>query len=312
MINLVKVYTPRRLREKNRWLRSDGKPNFRDRLYSREPELSPLVRRDVPSINTLATVLRTCELMSSLNTRLIAVTSGRGNIIGVVSAMDIIDYLGGGSKHGLVSVSGFETIHEVLNLGVGKIMNENPIYVDINTPLYKVLELMINYGLGAVPVSKEDNSYAGVLTELEIMKYLSVKYVGIPVHKVMTREVLSVNSSMSLEEAMWMMISLGVRRLPVIDDEELKGMLTWKDIIDLVGTHKIYEMLKYGLLRELKSLRVSEVMNTNVNVVSPYVDLGEVASMILRTATSSLLVVEEGVVVGIITERDVIYGLVVS
>jgi|GEM_PF-6075136 len=53
-------------------------------------------------------------------------------------------------------------------------------------------------------------------------------------------------------------------------------------------------------------------MNTNVDVVSPYADLGEVASMILRTATSSLLVVEGGVVVGIITERDVIYGLVVS
>ncbi|MFN3268446.1 MAG: CBS domain-containing protein [Zestosphaera sp.] len=311
MINLVKTYTPRRLREKNRWLRSDGKPNFKDRLYSREPELGPLVRKDVPSINTLATVLRTCELMSSHNTRLIAITSGKGGVIGVVTAMDIVDYLGGGSKHGLVSVSGFETIHEVLNLSIGKIMNENPILIDINTPLYRVLELMVNYGLGAVPVTKED-SYVGVLTELEIMKYLSVKYVGIPVHKVMTREVLSTNSSASLEEAMWMMISLGVRRLPVIDDDQIKGMLTWKNIIDLVGTHKIYEVLRYGLLREFKSLRVSDVMSTNVDVVSPYADLGEVASMISRTATSSLLVVEGGVVVGIITERDVIYGLVVS
>ncbi len=311
MVNLVKTYTPRRLREKNRWLRSDGKPNFKDRLYSREPELGPLVRRDVPSINTLATVLRACELMSSHNTRLIAITSGKGGVIGVVTAMDIVDYLGGGSKHGLVSVSGFETIHEVLNLSIGKIMNENPILIDINTPLYRVLELMVNYGLGAVPVTKED-SYVGVLTELEIMKYLSVKYVGVPVHKVMSREVLSINSGASLEEAMWMMISLGVRRLPVIDDDQIKGMLTWKDIIDLVGTHKIYEVLRYGLLREFKSLRVSDVMSTNVDVVSPYADLGEVASAISRTATSSLLVVEGGVVVGIITERDVIYGLVVS
>lgn len=309
---MVKVYTPRRLREKNRWLRSDGKPNFKDRLYSREPELSPLIRRDVPPINTLTTVLRTCELMSSQNTRLIAVTSGKGNIIGVITAMDIVDYLGGGSRHGLVSVSGFETIHEVLNLNVGKIMSENPIYVNINTPLHKVLELMINYGLGAVPVSSEDDIYAGVLTELEIMKYLSVKYVGIPVHKVMTREVLSVNSSTSLEEAMWMMISLGVRRLPVIDHNELKGMLTWKNIIDLIGTHKIYEILRYGLLREFKSLRVSDIMTTDVDIISPDADLSEVASAILRAATSSLLVVEEGVVVGIITERDVIYGLVVS
>ncbi|MEO3992849.1 MAG: CBS domain-containing protein [Desulfurococcaceae archaeon TW002] len=311
MINLVKTYTPRRLREKNRWLRSDGKPNFKDRLYSREPELSPLIKKDVPPINTLATVLRVCELMSSHNTRLIAVTSGKVGIIGVVTAMDIVDYLGGGSKHGLVSVSGFETIHEVLNLNIGKIMNENPVFIDINTPLYRVLELMVNYGLGAIPVTKED-SYVGVLTELEIMKYLSVKYVGVPVHKVMTKEVFSINSGASLEEAMWMMISLGVRRLPVIDDDQLKGMLTWKNIIDLVGTHKIYEILRYGLLREFKSLRVSDVMSTNVDVVSPYTDLGEVASMISKTATSSLLVVEGGVVVGIITERDVIYGLVVS
>lgn len=308
---MVKVYTPRRLRERNRWLRSDGRPNFKDRVYEREPELSPIVRRDVPPVNTSATVLRVCELMSGHNSRLIAVTSGGGGVVGVLAAMDLIDYLGGGPKHNLVKASGLSTIHEVLNVGVGKIMSENPVSVDVNTPLHKVLELMINYSLGAVPVVSKE-VYVGVLTEFEIMKYLSVKYVGIPVRKVMSREVITIPSTALLGEAMKMMVSLGIRRLPVVDGDSLKGLITWKDVIDLIGTHRVYGMLKYGLLSEFTSLKVPEVMSAEVSVIRPQADLGEAASMIARTATSSLLVVEDGAIIGIITERDVIYGLVVG
>ncbi len=308
---MVKTYTPRRLREKNRWLRSDGKPNFRDRVYAKGPELGPLMRRDIPPINTSATVLRTCELMSAYNTRLIAVTSGGGEVVGVLTSMDVIDYLGGGSRHNLVRVSGLESVHEVLNVNIGRVMNENPLYIDINTPLHRVLELMVSRCLGAVPITRE-NVYAGILTELEIMKYLSMKHVGVPAGRVMSREVFSIPSNASLEDAMKMMISLGVRRLPVIDNTLLKGMITWKDIVDLIGTHRVYSMLRYGLLSEFKSLKIPEVMSTDVTVIDPQTDLGKVASMIARTATSSLLVVEEGVITGIITERDVIYGLVVS
>ncbi|MEM0037579.1 MAG: CBS domain-containing protein [Zestosphaera sp.] len=308
---MVKVYTPRRLREKNRWLRSDGRPNFKDRVYEREPELSPIVRRDVPSVNTSSTILRVCELMSKHNSRLISVASGGGEVVGVLTAMDLIDYLGGGPKHNLVKASGLDTIHEALNVPAGKVMHENPLKVDVNTPLYRVLELMVNYGLGAVPVTSNE-MYVGVLTEFEIMKYLSIKYVGIPVCKVMSKEVITIPSTASLGEAMKMMVSLGIRRLPVIDGESLRGMITWKDVIDLIGTHKVYGMLKYGFLSELASLRIPDVMNTEVFVIDPQADLGEAASMIVKTATSSLLVVENGVVTGIITERDVIYGLVVG
>jgi len=307
---LVKVYTPRRLRERNRWLRSDGKPNFKSRIHDKTPELSPLIRRDVPGVNTSTPILNVCELMSKLNTRLIPVLTGRNEVVGVITATDIIDYLGGGLKHNIVLNLKLPTIYDILQVPAGKIMTENPVVVEESLKLSKLLELMVNLGLGAVPVVSQ-NKYVGIITEYEIVKFLTYKHVGVKVADVMTREVLSVDENSKLSTAMKLMINLGVRRLPVVSGEKVVGIFTWKDVIDLIGTHKIFNVLSLKTLDEFASIPVTSVMTPEVMLIDPQADISEAASKILETQTSLLLVSEDGRLAGIITERDIIYGLVV-
>ncbi|MCD6428115.1 MAG: histidine kinase, partial [Desulfurococcales archaeon] len=66
---MVKVYVPRRIIERNRWLRSDGKPNFKDRIYAKPPELEAVADKKVPLLSMQATIINACEVMSSLGTR---------------------------------------------------------------------------------------------------------------------------------------------------------------------------------------------------------------------------------------------------
>ncbi len=307
---MPKVYTPRRLREKNRWLRSDGKPNFKSRIHDKIPELSPLIRRDVPGVNTSTPILNVCEIMSKLNTRLVPVLTGRGEVVGVVTATDIIDYLGGGLKHNIILNLKLPTIYDILQTPVGKIMTENPVVVDESLKLSKLLELMVNLSLGAVPVVSQ-NTYVGIITELEILKFLTYKQVGVKVADVMSKEVLSVDENSKLSTAMKLMIKLGVRRLPVTSGDRVIGIFTWKNVIDLIGTHKVFNVLSLKTLDEFASIPVTTVMTPEVILIDPQADIGEAASKILETQTSLLLAYENGKLVGIITERDVIYGLVV-
>ena len=308
---MVKVYTPRRLRERNRWLRSDGKPNFKGRIHEKPHELDPLVRRDTPTASDPTPILKICELMTSSRVRLVPIISADCTINGVVTGMDVIDYLGGGPKHRIVESRGLRLLYPVLNLPVSEIMRQDPIVIDIDTKLPRLLEVMINFGVGAVPIVSK-RGYEGIITEREVMKHLAGKIVGVQVKDVMTEEVITVEDGKTLEDAMKLMIETGVRRLPVVYGKTVSGIISWRNIIDLVGTHEVFKIVKSKTIDELKSIPVREVMRKEIVTIYPEADLGEAVNVMLEKNVGSLLVTENNELKGIVTEKDIIYGLLVG
>ncbi len=307
---MVKVYTYRRLRERNRWLRSDGSPNFKDKIHSKPPELTPIMIRDPPVVSGQAKVLNACELMSKTKLRLVPVVNPSGGLLGVVTGMDIVDYLGGGGKFNLIRKHFIQSIYNVLNIKVEAVMNPNPLYVDVDTKVSKLLELMVSHGVGAVPILQE-GVVKGIITERELMKFFSERYSGVKVREVMTESVIFIDSGSTLGTAMRLMVAAGIRRLPVLKDSKVIGMITSMDIVDFIGSHKVFKVLKEMTVSELNSLPLTEVMSREVKTVDPEADIAEAASLMLREGTDSLLVVnDKEEMLGIVTERDILYGVV--
>lgn len=306
---MAKIYTPRRIREKNRWLRSDGKPNFKDRIHERPHELEPLVRKDAPTATDPTPILKACELMTSSRVRLVPIINAGREVEGVITGMDIIDYLGGGPKHNIVIKRGLRLLYPILDLPVSEIMRKNAIIVDIDTKLPKLLEVMITYGVGAVPVVSK-KGYEGIITEREVMKHLAGILVGVNVRDIMTDSVITIEEGKTLEDAMKLMIETGVRRLPVTYGREVSGIIAWRQIIDLIGTHEIFRLIKSKTISEFKSLLVRDVMRKDVVTISPDADIGEAVTKMLERNVGSLLVTEGNELKGIVTEKDIIYGLV--
>ncbi len=305
----MKVYTPRRVRERNRWLRSDGKPNFSSRVHEKPPELEPILRRDPPTATSSTNILRVCELMTQERVRLVPIVTPDNSVEGVVTGMDIIDFLGGGPKHRLVESRGYTLIYKVLDIPVGEIMEKRAIVADVDMKLTEVLELMIREGVGALPVVSK-RGFEGVITERELMKYLAGKPVGVKVGEVMTKEVITVPQNITVLDAMKLMVETGVRRLPVTEDGVVKGIMVWRGVVDYVGTHKIFEELSSQSIFEFHSFPIIKVMRREVVTASEDMDLGDAAQLMFDRNVGSLLVTEDSVLKGIITERDIIYGLV--
>ncbi len=307
---MVKVYVYRRIRERNRWLRSDGTPNFNDRIHKKPSELQPVIIRDVPVASEQTPILKVTELMYESGYRMIPILSSKDLVSGVVTGMDIIDYLGGGPRYNIILSRNLNSVYDALDVPVDNVMRNNPITVSTDMTLPQLLEVMIKYGVGAVPVTDKDGKYVGLITERSLIKYLTGKVTGVLVKDVMTENVIYVTVDTSLGKAMKTMVNTGVRRLPVVKDGVVAGMLSCKDVTGFIGSHKVFTILKRKTIDELLNLPISDVMRTDVLTISPEADIGEAASIMNIKKVGSLLVIQGGELKGIITARDILYGTV--
>ena len=122
----------------------------------------------------------------------------------------------------------------------------------------------------------------------------------------MSRDVITVKPSTTLPEAHSLMRSLGIRRLPVVDNNEhVVGIVTLGDIrgaeASPATTLSIWE-LNYLLAR----LKVKEIMTEDPLTVLPETTIGEAAMVMHDNKVGGLPVVDgAGKLVGILTESDI-------
>lgn len=115
---------------------------------------------------------------------------------------------------------------------VKDLMSRNVATVSTDTPIVEVAKLMKKMNIGSVPVC-EGNRVIGILTDRDIV--LREVAMGKEIDKVVAKDVMTVGLStatpeMDIHEAARIMAEKQVRRLPVIDNERLVGMLALGDI----------------------------------------------------------------------------------
>lgn len=113
------------------------------------------------------------------------------------------------------------------------------------------------------------------------------------VRNFMTEDVVTIAPEVTLREALAVMESRPVRRLPVLKNGRLVGMITRSDILAVLG--------KPGG----DDLTVEWAMARDPRTIPPDETLEHAALMMLNYKISGLPVVGDGKVVGIITESDI-------
>ncbi len=294
-----------------RWLRSDGKPNLSDRVRRREGDAKIIARRPVYTVTRTTTILGALEEMTRLNVRVLPVVPPSKPILeGIVTVMDMVNYLGGGELHNIVVRRHGGSIYSaLLREQVSSIMNPNPVTASVDEKLPQIIEKMVVHNIGVLPVVYPDGSLWGIITEHDLVRELVEKKVGRKVEEVMTRNVVTVESSATLGEALKTMVKYGVRRLPVVEGEKVWGMITAKDVVRFFGSHDVFRYVSSDRIDEALQTPVKVVGTPTYYTIEPSADVGDAATLMMEKGVSSLLVVEEGKLRGIVTERDVLYAL---
>lgn len=126
----------------------------------------------------------------------------------------------------------------------------------------------------------------------------------------MTPHVVVITPETTLPDAHKLMQEHGIRRLPVVRDGKLIGIVTLSDVREAKPSDatslSIWEM-NYLLAK----LTVKQLMSSPVITTAPETEVGEAAKTMLDSKISALPVVDRaGKLVGIITESDVFRMLV--
>jgi len=96
----------------------------------------------------------------------------------------------------------------------------------------------------------------------------------------------------------------GFRRLPIISEGKVVGIITAMDIIRFFGTGKVFRYLKSGTMTQVLSTPAFEIATKDVAIIEPNADVGQAAKIMQEKNIGALPVVENENLVGIITERD--------
>ena len=121
---------------------------------------------------------------------------------------------------------------------VKEIMTNSVISIDSSITAYDAARMMEDTGVGAVIVL-DNNLPIGIVTDRDLaMKITAHSFpVDTPVRRIMSSPLISIDPDSDLWVASDLMSTRNVRKLPVIDDDKVVGILTTSDLVKHIADH---------------------------------------------------------------------------
>jgi CBS domain-containing protein len=121
---------------------------------------------------------------------------------------------------------------ERANLAVSDVMVKDVMTVDEDTSVKEAAGVMDKFEIGCL-IAVRKGKATGILTERDLLKRIvaeSRDAAKTKVKDIMSSPLVVVQSSMDLEEAIKLMFQVKIKKLPVVDDKRLVGLVTLTDI----------------------------------------------------------------------------------
>src|SRR5882672_7702894 len=105
--------------------------------------------------------------------------------------------------------------------------------IDAGQTVLEAARFMMEHSIGALPVMR-NGELAGIISERDIMNRV-VAVSRMPgttaVAEIMTAKPRAVSADETVEECLFIMREFGFRHLPIVDGNELKGVVSLRDIL---------------------------------------------------------------------------------
>ncbi len=223
--------------------------------------------------------------------RRLPVLNRDGHVRGMISATDVLRVLSGMGKKR-------PGVKSLTDMTVRTAMSPHLIEVDKNMKVRDVLGFFKKHRKGAYPVVYR-KGLVGVVSEWDIVRQIRGK-TGLKVSDVMVRKPMVAQDYNSVADVARMMSVGGFRRLPVVKNRILIGIVTPRDILAFLRKNRLLTRLQN------QKQEITRIMKSNPVTVEPGMDLSEAVKLMVSRKIGGLPVVEDHELVGIVTERDVV------
>jgi CBS domain-containing protein len=125
-------------------------------------------------------------------------------------------------------------------------MTENPRSIGASAPVVEAARLMREEHIGSLPIT-DDEKLVGMITDRDITTRVVAEAAdaeATPVGDVYSRDLVSVEPDVDLEEALQLMARHQIRRLPVVENGRLIGIVAQADIALAENVQKTGELVE--------------------------------------------------------------------
>jgi len=271
----------------------------------REGEILQVAKSPVVTMASTTPIYDAIQIMVKEGFRRIPIANPGTKVLeGIITATDIVNYLGGGKKFEIIQQKFGGNFFKAINEPVRLIMTKNVVSVKTSAKMSDAIELMKEKNLGGLPVLDEENHVRAIITERDIANLLANKISGVKVAQLMSEKVVTALPKVTIFEAEKTMTTQGFRRLPIISDGKVMGIITTMDIIRFFGSGKVFTYLRSGTIIQVLNTPALEIATKEVSIIDPDADVGQAAKIMREKNIGAIPVVKNEKLVGIITERD--------
>lgn len=168
-------------------------------------------------------------------------------------------------------------------------MTSDVVHVEIPGNRDDVLKILKRTGISGVPVIK-NKKIVGIITRKDLLRKPEETQLGL----LMTTKPVTISPDADVSEAARILVTRKIRRLPVVEDGHLIGLLSVADLIHAIAQKKIREEIK----DEYTSQTFALWEETPLPVVGRVMEISGVDAIPILDAENHLQ--------GIISERDLI------
>ncbi len=232
-----------------------------------------------------------------------------GRLVGMVSARDIVDFLGGKRFNDIVVKGYGGDVYRALKEVDALALSYKPPFVYVDSDLREVVETMFYRGVGALAVVDRENKLVGLISERHMMLLFADAETHVKVKEIMTRDFVSLAPSDTVRRGLQLMSERRIRRIPLVAGGALQGIVTVKDIIGFLASEDSLKMMQAGHVEAVYETPLAYIASKPVVTVDPEDDVGKAIRRMKDRGIGAVMVSSGGKPVGILTERDVMTRL---
>ena len=159
----------------------------------------------------------------------------------------------------------------------------------------EVLEILKSKHISGVPIVK-NGELVGIVTRTDMLKHPEEEQIAM----LMTRNPITITSDKSIVDAARLILDNNIRRLPVVDDGHLIGLVTIADIVGAMGRLNITSPISNYIGNHV----VSVWSETPLSVVGEIMELADVKAVPILDSMLTL--------VGVASDKDLISASVIE
>ncbi|TKJ34146.1 MAG: hypothetical protein CEE38_18970 [Planctomycetes bacterium B3_Pla] len=184
-------------------------------------------------------------------------------------------------------------------LEVKDVMSKDVITVGSEETVVSAAKTMSENNVSCAVVM-DGGSLTGILTEKDLLTMIAGKdknFAEIKVAQIMSSPADSIGPDLSVLDASGIMDTKHIRRLPILEGGQLVGIVTQTDLARALTS--------YGIWKD-----VTEIMSSDIAAIQTKATVAEAVEIMKSRNISCIVALEGNEVQGIITERDVLKGIV--